>query len=81
MAFRPAVVDMEVTEANLQSITMPENFGDFEVVLPSHLSLDLLPDSDYGLFTLDRTMIPDKEESAISSSSTFGEGLASSVTN
>eukprot|EP01125_Pyxidicula_operculata_P020867 TRINITY_DN7840_c0_g1_i1.p1 TRINITY_DN7840_c0_g1~~TRINITY_DN7840_c0_g1_i1.p1 ORF type:complete len:512 (-),score=112.76 TRINITY_DN7840_c0_g1_i1:91-1626(-) len=52
MAFRPGVVDMDESVANLNTITMPETFGDFEIILPEDISVEALPEAEQGMFTL-----------------------------
>jgi len=44
--------------ANLNTITMPETFGDFEIILPSDIiSADLLPEAEPGLLELNLARI------------------------
>lgn len=53
MSFRPGVVDMEQSVVNANAITLPETFGDFELLLPGgDIAPDLLPNAEEGLFTL-----------------------------
>eukprot|EP00029_Vermamoeba_vermiformis_P009284 TRINITY_DN4580_c0_g1_i1.p1 TRINITY_DN4580_c0_g1~~TRINITY_DN4580_c0_g1_i1.p1 ORF type:complete len:508 (+),score=133.45 TRINITY_DN4580_c0_g1_i1:43-1566(+) len=53
MAFRPGVVDMEETVANLNAITLPDaQFGtDFEITLPE-ITLDALPGTEEDVLQL-----------------------------
>uniref|UniRef100_A0A6B2L1K0 Rad21/Rec8-like protein N-terminal domain-containing protein n=1 Tax=Arcella intermedia TaxID=1963864 RepID=A0A6B2L1K0_9EUKA len=52
MAFRPGLVDMEESTANLNAITMPENFEDIDVILPSDVNTEYIARAEEGLFSL-----------------------------
>lgn len=43
---------MEEAIANLNAITMPETFGDFEIILPSDISTEFLPEAEPDLLNL-----------------------------
>jgi len=54
MAFRPGVVDMDETVANLNAITLPETtFGaEFEISLPEQISLNALPEAEEDMLVV-----------------------------
>jgi hypothetical protein len=39
-SFRPGVVDMEQSVVNANAITLPETFGDFELLLPGDIATE-----------------------------------------